>query len=122
MGFKGYSKWSRRTRRQRRGSKRRGFAELRHRKWHKAPVPAWTKLGRRDVKWRRIKAMVEVGRVGYTGEGGRTKPYRAIACVGTRGGDATYPRLAAHRCGEARGTTPTKAIKAAFRDLARSFK
>ncbi len=116
MGFKGYSKWGRRTRRQRRGSKRRGFAELRHRKWYKGKSGG-------DTSWRKIRAEVRVARVGATGESGRTKAYRSIVCVGgapRRGG--FYPRLAAHRCGEGRSYTPTKAIKAAFRDLAESFK
>lgn len=102
-----------------------GFGEVRHRRWFKG-APG---------RWRKIAAKVEVTRIGFTGEGGPSKPYRAIACVGTQRAlprrtpgagprlrhDAT-PRLAAHRCGEGRGKTPTRAIKRALADLARSFK
>jgi hypothetical protein len=69
-----------------------------------------------------MTAKIQVARVGDTGER-KTQPYRAIVCVGgskSKGG--FYPRLAAHRCGEARGRTPTKAIRGAFRDLGKSFK
>lgn len=98
-----------------RRKRRRSLGELRHRKWYKA------KSGR-DTNWRKLKATIQVARAGDTGESwaGR-KPYRAIACVGSASRDF-YPRKAANRCGEARGRTPTQAIKKALADLSRSFK
>jgi hypothetical protein len=69
-----------------------------------------------------MSAQIRVARVGDTGER-KTQPYRAIVCVGgSRMKGFFYPRLAANRCGEARGRTPTKAIRGAFRDLGKSFK
>ncbi len=91
-------------------------------KWYRAPRRA---AGVSPI-WRPIAASIRIARVGDTGEGGRPKPYRAIACIGKSprawGGVVGHTRLPAHRCGEARGRTPTAALKGAFRDLGRSFK
>jgi len=91
------------------------FGELPHRKWYKGKSGG-------DTNWRTMKATVKVARIGDTGSA-KTAPYRAIVCVGgTKKHGGFYPRLAAHRCGEAKGRTPTKAIRGAFRDLGKSFK
>lgn len=104
------------ARRKRRKSYR-GFGEVAGKKWHKAPG---------GKRWRAVAARVFVARVGDTGEA-KVKPYRALACIGARGGSVSpnsmaYPRLASSRCGEGRGKSPTRAIKAALADVARSFK
>lgn len=93
------------------------YGDMKHRKWFKGKVSKVYHEG-----WRRIATTLEVKRVGDTGER-KVQPYRAIACVGSRGkSGSTFPRLAATRCGEARGKTPTLAIRGAFKDLGRNFK
>jgi hypothetical protein len=103
------------ARRKRRKSHR-GFAEVAGKKWYKA------KPGRH---FRKIAANVVVARIGDTGER-IVRPYKAIVCIGTRRSispnEMRYPRVPGNRCGEARGKSPTRAIKAALADVARSFK
>jgi hypothetical protein len=92
------------------------FGDMKHRKWFKGKSGG-------AAGWKSIAAKIQVARVGDTGEGGRPKPYRAIACVGggpKRGG--FYPRHAGTRCGNGRGRTPTLAIRNAFKDLGKNFK
>ena len=91
------------------------YNDVKHSKWFRG------KPGR----WRKVASSIQVVRVGDTGEA-KPQPYRAIVCAGVKPATGTsgrdYPRLAASRCGESRGKTPTLAIRGAFKDLGRNFK
>jgi len=106
-------------------ARRKRFGDMKHRKWHKAPG---SRAGSGQIPTKRIGATVWVRRraQGEMGEGGRAKPFVARICVGTavRSG-RQIPRKMVDRCSSfdgGRGSTPTKAIKAALRDLAKKFK